>query len=133
MSICEFIFSLIKEENLSIKDLAEILNVSPSVLSNWKHRNTDPPAKYIIAIAKFLNISPIYLLTGEKETASQSDVKEGSSLPIFDQETQTIASLFQNLDEEGRSIVKATCYMETRRMTESKEKTPAPITHINHR
>ena len=49
-----------------MSQLCEYLNINTSTMANWKTRNTDPPAKYIVGIAQFLNVSVEYILTGEE-------------------------------------------------------------------
>lgn len=64
MTICERFFHLLDEKNLRAADLCKILNIGTSVTTGWKNRNTDPPAKYIMQICDFLDVTPEYLLTG---------------------------------------------------------------------
>ncbi len=64
MTICERFFHLLDEKNLRAADLCKILNIGTSVTTGWKNRNTDPPAKYIMQICEFLDVTPEYLLTG---------------------------------------------------------------------
>jgi transcriptional regulator with XRE-family HTH domain len=60
--------------NRSQTDLCRSIGVSTSTLTNWKNRNTDPPAKFIVPICEFFDISPYTLLTGEeKEAPAASD------------------------------------------------------------
>lgn len=64
--IGERIFSLLDQKNIKYIELAKLLNINTGTISNWKARNTDPPAKYIAPIAAFLDVSPEYLLTGKE-------------------------------------------------------------------
>jgi len=53
-----------------IKDLCELkelekISISPQVVSNWKSRNTVPKADDLYRIAKYLNVTMEWLLTGE--------------------------------------------------------------------
>jgi transcriptional regulator with XRE-family HTH domain len=64
----------LNENNKSQTELCRSIGVSTSTLTNWKNRNTDPPAKFIIPICEFFGISPFTLLTGEeKEAPAASD------------------------------------------------------------
>lgn len=47
-----------------LKDLQNI-GISPQLISNWKSRNSIPKADDLYKIAKFLNVSMEWLLTGE--------------------------------------------------------------------
>lgn len=63
------------------------LHIGTSTVSNWKNRGTDPPAKYIIPICDFLNVSPEYLLTGENR--KESNISQ-SAIATSDHSTSTV-------------------------------------------
>ena len=65
MTICDRIFQIIDDKQLKTADLARLLNIKQSVLSNWKKRNTDPPMEYTLVICEFLGISVEKLITGK--------------------------------------------------------------------
>lgn len=77
MTICERFFYLLYKKNLHAADLCKILNIGTSVTTGWKNRNTDPPAKYIMPICDFLNVTPEYLLTGTEQihTSIQDEIE----------------------------------------------------------
>lgn len=66
MSVINNLLSILAEKGLRQADLCKAINVNSSTVTNWKIRNSDPPAKYIMPICKFLNITPEYLLTGKE-------------------------------------------------------------------
>lgn len=66
MKIIDRIFKLLDSKNIKYIELAKELNISKSVVSSWKSRNTNPPAEMIEKIANFLNVSIIYLITGKE-------------------------------------------------------------------
>lgn len=70
MKIIERIFKLMELNNIRPIDLANELNISKGVVSNWKRRNTDPPAEYIKPIAALLRVSTDFLLTGNKDIST---------------------------------------------------------------
>lgn len=71
MKIIERIYEELKKQGKSAADLARAIGVNTAQTSNWKTRKTDPPAKFIPAIATFLNRSTDYILTGEDITISK--------------------------------------------------------------
>ncbi len=70
MSLINDILGMLSSQNKRQADLCAYLKINTSTMTNWKNRNTDPPAKYIIPICEFLNISPYYLLTGKEKSSS---------------------------------------------------------------
>lgn len=66
MKIIERMFLLMDMKSIRPIDLANELNISKGVISNWKRRNTNPPAEYIKPLANFLGVSTDFLLTGEE-------------------------------------------------------------------
>lgn len=65
-----------------IKDLCELkelekINISPQVISNWKSRNSIPKADDLYRIAKYLNVTMEWLLTGENpDTTLPKDIQK---------------------------------------------------------
>ncbi|MCH5193146.1 MAG: helix-turn-helix domain-containing protein [Oscillospiraceae bacterium] len=77
MSLINTILDIMKSKNKKQSALCAHLGLNASTVTNWKLRNTDPPAKYIIPICEFLEVTPYYLLTGaEKEHPLPKDEQE---------------------------------------------------------
>lgn len=87
MSIIDNVLSLMKASNINQNELCDYLHIGTSTMSNWKIRGTDPPAKYIIPICEFLNISPEQLLTGKKTTHVVPELSENEQelIAIYNQ------------------------------------------------
>lgn len=98
MSICERLFMLLEQsQDKSAADLCRVLGVNTSQTTNWKQRNTDPPAKYLMAICEYLGVSVEYLLTGQE---TSEDIARGLS-----DEERDLVELYRGLDKAGRRIV----------------------------
>lgn len=68
-----------KEKNLRQSDLAEILSVSRSAVSNWENNKGYPDILTIIEIANYFNVSLDYLLKEDVDMVSRldSEIKKG--------------------------------------------------------
>ncbi len=55
--ISEKIKELRKENNLSQKKLAEIVNVSNQTISHWESNYTEPSIQAIVTLKKYFNVS----------------------------------------------------------------------------
>lgn len=72
MNICQRIFDCMGQDKTRLRALAKALGTAPSTVSSWKIRHSDPPARYIVPIAEFLGVPPLYLLTGKPASLSTS-------------------------------------------------------------
>lgn len=64
MNFFERLEELIKEQNVSKKDLAAFAGITTQSFYDWSKRNTIPAADIALKIAQYLNTSVEYLLTG---------------------------------------------------------------------
>ena len=78
MTICERLFKIMNQKGVKAVQIAEKLNISQSVISNWRKRNTNPPIEYALDICEVLNISLYELLGGEENelTADEQQLLE---------------------------------------------------------
>lgn len=76
MFIINNLLSLLEEKGLKQADLCEAIGISSSTMTNWKNRGTDPPAKYIVPICEFLDISPYLLLTGKEKSSPTVELEQ---------------------------------------------------------
>lgn len=70
LSLINDIIVILERQKKKQSELCTYLGINTSTMTNWKNRNTDPPAKYIIPICEFLKVSPYYLLTGKEKSLS---------------------------------------------------------------
>ena len=63
--IVERIDSILKEKNLKRLALAEFSNISVQTITDWSKRGSIPSADTAVKIAKYLNVSTDWLITGE--------------------------------------------------------------------
>ena len=110
LSICQRIFDYTGHDNTKLHALAKTLGVAASTVSTWKARHTDPPAKYIMPIAEFLGVSPLWLLTGTPEPAAAQ--KSNTSFSLYDE----LHAVYDSLDRPGQVIMLAAGYREQLRV-----------------
>ena len=96
LSIIDDVLSYLNKNGLKQSDLCNYIGINTSTMTNWKNRKTDPPAKYIIPICEFLDVSPYVLLTG-KEKNSPAD-------QLTDDE-QRLLTYFNKLSDIDKGIV----------------------------
>lgn len=76
MTISERIFQTIEEKRLKTAELAKKLEISQSVITNWKKRKTTPPMEYTLVICEFLGVSIEYLITGKESNSLTQDEQQ---------------------------------------------------------
>lgn len=97
LTINERFFHLLEESQYTQKELSQHTKISEKTLSAWKRRGTDPPARYISAIAEFLSCSEHFLLTGEKEASPAPIAREKNEEQLLD--------LFRQLDAVEQGLI----------------------------
>lgn len=97
MTICERLFSEMDSKGLTAYGLCKVLGVTTTVTTNWKQRNTDPPAKYILPICEYVGCSVEYLLTGE-------DTKKAPVLGMSENGREML-ELYERLPERDQLLL----------------------------
>ena len=105
MDISQRFFDLLDNSANTQKDFSEKTGIKESTLSTWRKRKTDPPAKYIFAIANYFDVSCEFLLVG----------KEKSEKKLSPDEYELINE-FRKLDFKGKTAVMQVALNEQERM-----------------
>ena len=66
--------AVLKTQNGTRKSLCEKLSIPQSTLASWKSKDYLPPAETIVKIAKTLNVSTDFLLTGNFFKPDNSEI-----------------------------------------------------------
>lgn len=97
MTICERMFAAIEARDLTAHGLAKVIGVGTNQTTNWKQRNTDPPAKYILPICEYLGCSVEYLLTGQET--------KKAPVPGLTENGREMLELFAQLPERDQLLL----------------------------
>lgn len=82
---------LLRLKKLTRKDLAKSLNIPHNCIAQWKLRGSIPNALTAVKIAKFLNTSVEYLVTGEASSVDSSEID------VLKDKLSRIEKLLQNI------------------------------------
>jgi len=76
MNLGEMIKELLEQHNLTQKQLAEILNISPSTLGNYIQNTREPDYNTLIKIADFFQVTTDFLLghPGAKKLSHEEEL-----------------------------------------------------------
>ena len=73
---------LLLQNNLQKKDIAALVGISPNGISTWKITGTIPRADIAVKIAKVLNVTTEYLITGELSGLDSEDKKNNLAYKV---------------------------------------------------
>lgn len=120
MTFGERLEKCIKESNLTQKELAEKIGITPVRLNYWVKDKRQPDVPYIRELAKALNVSADYLI-GNDSIATPAPTLSPAALEL--------ARIYDTLDPQGQKMVDTVARMEAERTPQPKP-LPAGITPI---
>lgn len=74
MIISERIFQRLKELGISQQEFASRTGITPSTISDWKHKKTNPASDKLMIICKALQMTPNELLSDTSDYRDKWDV-----------------------------------------------------------
>lgn len=66
MTLNDRIFDLLKQKGKSQTDIARLLNVRPTTVSEWKKGKYAPTVEHCVTLAEYFGVSLDYLITGRE-------------------------------------------------------------------
>ncbi len=94
-------------KNLTQKDVADGVGVSASAIGFWENGINEPKATFVLALAKFFDVSTDYLLGNENESGF-NETSVVPKLKIYsDEETKLVAD-YRTLNFACKKLVKQT-------------------------
>ena len=82
MDIVQNILNIAKANGLNNQQLCKLLNTNPNKIYDWKVGKSRPSAQDVLTIARHLNVSVDYLLTGEENSNVKQNLSMRTSLEI---------------------------------------------------
>jgi transcriptional regulator with XRE-family HTH domain len=95
------ILEMLENQEMSQKEFCEKTGVAQSTFTNWKQRETDPPANLIPAISYVLKVSFAYLLTGKEVQGADINRKFAEIRRRY----EPISKHYDRCSEEGKKEV----------------------------
>lgn len=96
MNFIERLTFLLEAKRIKQAELADYCDIRPATISDWKTRGTLPSSEIAIKIAKRLDVSLDFLLTGEN--------KEDAGF-VLSLEEEELLSNYRQLSEDAKSMI----------------------------
>ena len=98
MNISGKIFELIREKGMTQKEFGKRTGIPQSTISDWKRKKTNPTLEKVIPLCEALDISPMFLLTGEDGPSGYviTQPKENSGLR---EDEQLVVEYYNSMSE----------------------------------
>ena len=102
------VIKILKDNNMTAKELTEKLSMNKSTVSNWKKKITKPSIESMVAISRIFNVSLDWLLDGrEAEIKYMTGVHEISSefVASTQYERHILKDMQEMNEDEQRQLV----------------------------
>lgn len=96
---------LLKQKGIKAADVCRATGIKSPVFSEWKKGKSRPNTDKMIKIAKFLDVSVEYLMTGEENRLSERNADLDYML-LTDNDSRGILIEYQNLDSDHKKMLK---------------------------
>ena len=103
MKFAERLRQLIEDSNISQKQLAHEIKMSPSTLANYVQGSRSPDFDTLIAIARYFNVTTDYLLGSKQDNADEH--LESKLLQVFRSLSREQQDIYI---EQGKAFVRTT-------------------------
>lgn len=117
MTATERMYEKLAQQGKTSSSLCRFLNIKTSIIAGWKEQNTIPPAKYLVGISEFLNVSVDWLLTGEDRNV----IIPPSPWQLTEEQARTASTYFPDLTEEQVALLNNFEKLDARDKREIKE------------
>lgn len=115
MTVSERIFNLMEKRGKRQSDLAKLLHVRPTTVSEWKNGHREPSAVHYEKLAEYFGVSLDYLITGkEPRDAPIQQIIGNSNSHNF---ITITGDASVNVDEWERELLKVCAGFDIRRKT----------------
>lgn len=106
----ERIVKLLRDNNMTAKQLTERLGINSSTVSEWKKGKTKPSVEHVRRMAEIFNVSTDYIINGtmRKPEFTVSDIPEELDYTMLD--------VFTRLSSKHKAAVRDFFYMCVREM-----------------
>ena len=109
MEISEKIKSLRLRQNMTQKELGELLDVSTVSIRHWESGTKNPSMFAIISLARIFRVSTDYILGVTSEEQDENNL-------VFTKAEQTLLANYRFLDKHGKQAVDTICAVEKARV-----------------
>jgi transcriptional regulator with XRE-family HTH domain len=115
-----------KKERISQREFAEHAGISQGNLSDMENDKYLPSITTVISIIEYYGFAADWILfgIGPMQAIDYSNISDNSSPVPIAADEEELLSVYNDLDSEGKAIVKSTCYQERRRMQENSTENP---------
>ena len=96
----ERIFKLLKEKNITAKELSTAINISAGNISDWKKGKSKPSTDAISKIADYFDVSTDYLL-------GKTDIPDKKHYEYLDKGNIAFYQGYKGLSDEGKEKLDA--------------------------
>ncbi len=110
MDIGKKIRSLRLQRNIAQNDLASILGVSKSTMSNYERNYSTPDPDILVKVAEYFNVSTDYLfdydVSRQSELANESSDYNHPNAAVLSKDEWNVLNYYNRLKDENKDYIK---------------------------
>lgn len=87
--------SLLKEKNITMKQMSKDLNISYNTLQNYIYGTREPDQQMLVNIANYLNVTVDKILNNEKNNSIKISIEDFNEIQLLQQRINEIYAKYR--------------------------------------